>query len=324
MIHGDLKGVCLCGWNYDPILLIVLPLKPNVLIDQNGHARLADFGLLTIISDPMNFVSSSSCTHGGTARWMSPELIDPQRFGLKNGRPTKFSDCYALGMVIYETISGHPPFHQYGDMTVFVKVLAGERPLRGAGFMDSLWKMVDQCWVFQPSDRPSIEVVLQCLEGASNLSEPPVPGVDEEMGTNSNSWDPENEEYSIEDVTDHLCQATRHERQQPQVLTLLPTLPQLLPSPDDVYKRLVGNIESLVPPQDAVSDIVLFPSVLINPASMTDVAYTTGLRVHPPKEIRKGSRPWPPKQPGSCVVCPARRFIYSSVCGRGGGLCRLD
>ena len=59
---------------------------------------------------------------------MSPELIDPQRFGLENSRPTKSSDCYALGMVIYETISGHLPFHKDADMTVFVKVLNGKRP----------------------------------------------------------------------------------------------------------------------------------------------------------------------------------------------------
>ena len=33
---------------------------------------------------------------------MSPELLDPEMFGLDNNRPTKQSDCYALGMVVYE------------------------------------------------------------------------------------------------------------------------------------------------------------------------------------------------------------------------------
>ena len=37
----------------------------------------------------------------GTFRWMSPELLDPPRFR-SSGRPTRESDCYALGMVIYE------------------------------------------------------------------------------------------------------------------------------------------------------------------------------------------------------------------------------
>jgi hypothetical protein len=36
---------------------------------------------------------------------MSPELLDPERFGIpesEGDRPTRQSDCYALGMVIYE------------------------------------------------------------------------------------------------------------------------------------------------------------------------------------------------------------------------------
>ena len=38
----------------------------------------------------------------GTIRWMSPELLDPDRFKVSDSRPTKQSDCYALGMVVYE------------------------------------------------------------------------------------------------------------------------------------------------------------------------------------------------------------------------------
>ena len=33
---------------------------------------------------------------------MSPELLDPDQFGITDSRPTKQSDCYALGMVVYE------------------------------------------------------------------------------------------------------------------------------------------------------------------------------------------------------------------------------
>jgi len=170
---------------YIPTLLTPV-MKANILIDETGQARLADFGLLTIVSDPTNLLSSSSYTQGGTARWMSPELIDPQRFGFENNRPTKKSDCYALGMVMYETISGHIPFHRHGDLTVIVKVLAGERPPRGLGFTETLWETLELCWMSQPSNRPSVEHVHQCLVRASDSSEPPSAG---EMEMDGDDWD---------------------------------------------------------------------------------------------------------------------------------------
>ena len=185
MIHGDLKGVRLR--QLEASILPSLPIKANVLVDQNGHARLADFGLLTIMSDPANGLSSSSFTQGGTSRWMSPELINPQRFGLENSRPTKASDCYALGMVIYETISGHFPFHRDAALTVFLKVLNDERPPREAYFTDSLWGMLELCWEPQPGDRPSIQDVLECLAKELPSSRPSVEM--EEDGDDSDSFD---------------------------------------------------------------------------------------------------------------------------------------
>jgi len=121
---------------------------------------------------------------------MSPERIAPEQFGFKNSRPTISSDCYALGMVIYETISGYIPFHKDTDLTVFLKVVVkGEHPPQGAKFAKSLWRMLERCWASKPDDRPSIEDVLRCLEVVSNLSEPPSPGAsggfDEDGGWDS-------------------------------------------------------------------------------------------------------------------------------------------
>ena len=158
------------------------------MIDNTGNPRLADFGLITIMSDPKNHLSSSSAHQGGTFRWMSPELFDPPQFGLKKRQPTKSSDCYALGMVIYEIVSGRLPFHEDADYAIFLKVMKGERPLRRAMFTDRLWKMLEWCWTPQPNDRPNIQNVLECLEIASSSPEPPLDS-DEDVESSGDDWD---------------------------------------------------------------------------------------------------------------------------------------
>ena len=108
---------------------------------------------------------------------MSPELLDPERFGLKEIRPTKESDCYALGMVIYEVLSGQTPFAPSKPSSVIWKVLEGQRPERPQGkggvlFTDDLWRILELCWKHKPEERTKANAVLQCLERTSSLPRP--------------------------------------------------------------------------------------------------------------------------------------------------------
>ena len=114
-------------------------------------------------------LNSSTQDHYGTTRWMSPELLD---VSIRSHHRTKYSDCYALGMVIYEVLSGRIPFYQYTNWSIPAKVVRGDRPGRpegaeGAWFADDVWEALERCWVPQPKDRSSVEDVLQCLEKAS-------------------------------------------------------------------------------------------------------------------------------------------------------------
>ena len=106
---------------------------------------------------------------------MSPDLLNPELFGLKDSRPTKKSDCYALGMVVLEVLSSRPPFASDKDFIVMRKIMNGEHPGRpeGAWFTDFLWGMLEQCWAARPESRPSIEAVVVHLERASGAWEPP-------------------------------------------------------------------------------------------------------------------------------------------------------
>ena len=120
----------------------------------------------------------SSYTMGGTIQWMSPEILALDQSSLKTNRPTKESDCYALGMVIYEVLSGHIPFPQCTSHNVMWKVMSGERPERPEEaeeewFTDDIWQMLNRCWETQPESRPNVADVLECLEQVSRDPEPP-------------------------------------------------------------------------------------------------------------------------------------------------------
>ena len=190
IVHGDLKGVCFRTRCRPPVPGLPDP-EANILINHSGHACLADFSLLTTASDQSTIIST--CIEGGTIQWMSPELLHPEDFGLKKSRPTKESDCYALGMVVYEVLSGRTPFAPAKAIVVISKVLEGHRPERPHGeqgklFTDAIWEVLGLCWKHEPSDRPSARVVLQHLEGTPSPLRP-FSDVDEVVETDTDQSD---------------------------------------------------------------------------------------------------------------------------------------
>lgn len=156
---------------------LTLCFETNILIDYSERACLADFGLHTFASDPTNAVISSFSQIWGTVRWRSPELLDPDQFNAKDGRPTKESDAYALGMVILEVMSGNPPFKPFKDTVVTRMVLDEKQPERpygpeGVRFGNGLWEMMQLCWKFDPENRARIKDVLEFLENISSTWTP--------------------------------------------------------------------------------------------------------------------------------------------------------
>lgn len=72
-----------------------------MLVNAEYHAVLADFGLVAVISNSSSMMTVSTSI-SGTARWMAPELLNPEEYGFQHCSPSKESDVYALWMVIYE------------------------------------------------------------------------------------------------------------------------------------------------------------------------------------------------------------------------------
>ena len=159
-------------------------------------------------------LSETAASSGGTLCWMSPELLDPPRFGT-NGRPTRESDCYALGMVIYEVcwlrplrlsiihpsqvLTGLRPFHHLCAYAPVPAVLRGERPgkpldAESLGFSHALWGLVQLCWSEPISNRPTAQLLFDHLSSAAFTWVPPqaypAVGTDAFSVTDSNSPSP--------------------------------------------------------------------------------------------------------------------------------------
>ncbi len=83
--------------------IIYRDLKPeNLLLDQDGHIRITDFGLSKLNIADNDFVRSIC----GTPEYLAPEIIRREPYG-------KVVDWWSLGTLIYEMIAGLPPF--YGE-----------------------------------------------------------------------------------------------------------------------------------------------------------------------------------------------------------------
>lgn len=75
-------------------------LKPeNVLIDIDGHIKLADFGLSKHIQS--NAFTNSFC---GSPEYMSPEMLTGEGHNMG-------VDYYSLGAILFEMLTGLPPFY---------------------------------------------------------------------------------------------------------------------------------------------------------------------------------------------------------------------
>jgi eukaryotic-like serine/threonine-protein kinase len=100
-------------------------IKPDNVLFQDGRAVVADFGIALATShEDTGTRMTQSGVSMGTPYYMSPE----QATGHRDLDPR--TDIYALGAVLYEMLSGKPPFTGRTPQTVFAKVMTEDpRPL---------------------------------------------------------------------------------------------------------------------------------------------------------------------------------------------------
>ncbi|MGA5900690.1 serine/threonine-protein kinase [Streptomyces venetus] len=125
-------------------------LKPaNVLLQQyegQMHPLLTDFGIARLADSPgltrtQEFV--------GTPAYVAPESAE--------GRPqTSAVDIYGAGILLYELVTGRPPFAGSSALEVLHQHLSAE-PRRPSTVPDPLWTIIERCLRKNPDERPSAE-----------------------------------------------------------------------------------------------------------------------------------------------------------------------
>ena len=136
-------------------------VKPeNVLLTNAGRAKVADFGLARAVDQ------SSMTTEGrilGTAIYMSPEQV-------RGKRATAASDVYAMGVIVYEAITGARPFtadSQLGYLYQHAEVEPPRPVIRGR-YPAALASLALACLAKDPDARPTMAELADRLAAASH------------------------------------------------------------------------------------------------------------------------------------------------------------
>jgi serine/threonine-protein kinase len=149
-------------------------VKPgNVLITPEGAVKVADFGIARAISDNSDQNLTKTGSVMGTATYFSPEQargagVDPR------------SDVYSLGCVIYEMVTGRPPFQGENAVAIaykHVQEAAVSPRLVDPAIPDTLEAIILKCLAKNPDNRyPSAQDLradlTRYLQGARIMAEP--------------------------------------------------------------------------------------------------------------------------------------------------------
>ena len=140
--------------------IVHLDLKPaNVLISNEGHCKLADFGCCQIIQERPNTPSRSYLT--GTFAYRAPEL-------LKGGNPSFKADVFSFGICLWQLWSREIPYKLQNHQIVIFRVVACNlRPeIPEGNDIDNRYReLMTSSWSGDPTERPSMSEIVNLLKG---------------------------------------------------------------------------------------------------------------------------------------------------------------
>ena len=103
--------------------IIYRDLKPeNILLNRDGHIKITDFGLAKELKPIDAEGKTKTKTFCGTAEYLAPEIIKCEEYDFS-------VDYWSLGILIYEMLTGNPPFMDKNRKALFQKILNDEPDL---------------------------------------------------------------------------------------------------------------------------------------------------------------------------------------------------
>jgi hypothetical protein len=129
-------------------------LKPdNVMVDPEFHLKLIDFGLAKPLPGA-HASQANTLTVGliGTPRYMSPEQISPEQI-LAKGDPTFASDLWAFGCILFELLTGQPPFVSTNILALGHEIMTKQVLIDQPKIPEEVRPFLKRCLEREPTER---------------------------------------------------------------------------------------------------------------------------------------------------------------------------
>jgi eukaryotic-like serine/threonine-protein kinase len=137
-------------------------LKPsNILIDPEGQPFVTDFGLAKVFTSDADMTATGVIA--GTPSYMAPEQASGHRAEISPA-----TDVYSLGAILYELLTGSPPFRAETPLDTLMEVLSSDPPMprtRNPSIPRGLELICLKCLAKEPQDRyPSAAALADDLD----------------------------------------------------------------------------------------------------------------------------------------------------------------
>ena len=175
-------------------------LKPsNVLIEPNGRVVILDFGLVAQLQQNKDLTATRSAMFAGTPRYAAPEQMFGQR--------SEASDWYAMGVMLYEALTGAPPFPGRNPMEVLRQKQEEDPPSIAdqQGIPGDLAQFADALIKRDPTERPSTNQIAEELQ------------LDQESTKQQSKGSTDDEELDLEEFAEEEIELIGREQQLAQL-----------------------------------------------------------------------------------------------------------